>query len=532
MTGSVTLSPVDRNLRHDTLVVTLCTLLARVTGFGRVLAVAAVLGSGALGDVYHSANLLPNLLFELAAGGVLQAVLVPAFVSARREGGIDGLTRSASALSAQVLFALGLLSLGFMVLAPLVARAIVAADPSASSRADKLDVLVPMLLVFLVQIVCYGMGTLAAAALAAQGRYVAAALAPAANNVVVIGACLAFRAARDGAVATLDLTPAQFALIAGGTTLGVIVFSLVPAAALWAGGITWRPRWRPDDPSVRSLRTAYKWAALTVLGTFLPTLAALGLGNATAGGVAIFIYAFAFFSLPHALVAVPMATTLAPRVAEHWQAGDRPRLREEVSAAVDVMLPLLMLASAGMLALGWPVARAFAFGQVASEGIEPIAHALMAFAPGLLTYGISFVMVRLLLAVDDVRGCAVLMVWSGVIGAAVMTAVALTLDRSDRPMALALGYGLAQGLAAVLLTRRFRALTGAPGAGALMRPLLEALLAGVIAVTVMLAVGSTLGEGRTAAVVEIVIGGGAGVVSFVAVMALLRGGHLRRTGSG
>jgi putative peptidoglycan lipid II flippase len=507
MTGSVTLSPVDRNLRHDTLVVTLCTLLARVTGFGRVLAVAAVLGSGALGDVYHSANLLPNLLFELAAGGVLQAVLVPAFVSARREGGIDGLTRSASALSAQVLFALGLLSLGFMVLAPLVARAIVAADPSASSRADKLDVLVPMLLVFLVQIVCYGMGTLAAAALAAQGRYVAAALAPAANNVVVIGACLAFRAARDGAVATLDLTPAQFALIAGGTTLGVIVFSLVPAAALWAGGITWRPRWRPDDPSVRSLRTAYKWAALTVLGTFLPTLAALGLGNATAGGVAIFIYAFAFFSLPHALVAVPMATTLAPRVAEHWQAGDRPRLREEVSAAVDVMLPLLMLASAGMLALGWPVARAFA-------------------------YGISFVMVRLLLAVDDVRGCAVLMVWSGVIGAAVMTAVALTLDRSDRPMALALGYGLAQGLAAVLLTRRFRALTGAPGAGALMRPLLEALLAGVIAVTVMLAVGSTLGEGRTAAVVEIVIGGGAGVVSFVAVMALLRGGHLRRTGSG
>lgn len=532
MTETVKLSPVDRNLRHDTLIVTACTLLARITGFGRVLAVAAVLGSGALGDVYHSANLLPNLLFELAAGGVLQAVLVPAFVAARRDGGVDGLTRSASALSGQVLAALGLLTVAFMVMAPLVARAIVAADPTASSRADKLDLLVPMLLVFLPQIVCYGMGALAASALAAQGRFVAAALAPAANNIVVIGACLAFRAARDGAVATLDLSPLQFALIAGGTTLGVVVYSLVPAVALWASGITWRPRWEPHDPSVRALRSAYKWAALTVLGTFLPTLAALSLGNATAGGVAIFIYAFAFFSLPHALVAVPMATTLSPRVAEHWQSGDRQRLRTEVSAGVDVMLPLLMLAAAGMLALGWPVARAFAFGQIASEGIEPIGHALMAFSPGLLTYGISFVMVRLLLAVDDVRGCAVLMVWSGVIGAVVMTVVAVTMDRSDRPAALALGYGLAQGLAAVLLTRRFRLLTGAPAAGALVRPLLEAVVAGCAAVAVMLAVGATLGESRTAAGVEIVVGGGAGVAVFVAVLALLRGGRLRRVTTG
>jgi putative peptidoglycan lipid II flippase len=532
VTETGTLSPVDRTLRHDTLVVTLCTLLARITGFGRVLATAAVLGSGALGDVYHSANLLPNLLFELAAGGVLQAVLVPAFVAARRDGGVEGLASSASALSGQVLAALGLLTLGFMVLTPLIARAIVAADPSASSRADKLDVLVPMLLVFLPQIVCYGMGALAASALAAQGRYVAAALAPAANNVVVIAACLAFRAVRDGAVTTLQLTPLEFALIAGGTTLGVVVYSFVPAAALWAGGITWRPRWEPDHRSVQALRSAYKWAALTVLGTFLPTLAALGLGNATSGGVAIFIFAFAFFSLPHALVAVPMATTLAPRVAEHWQAGDRVRLRTEVSAGVDVMLPMLTLAAAGMLALAWPVARAFAFGQIASEGITPIAHALMAFAPGLLTYGVSFVMVRLLLAVDDVRGCAVLMVWSGIIGVVVLTIVATSIDRSDRPAALALGYGLAQGLAALLLTQRFRRITGAPASGALVRPLLEALVAGGAAVAVMLAVGSTLGESRTAAGVEIVVGGSAGVAVFVAVLALLRGGHLRRTVAG
>lgn len=531
MSEVVALAPVERPLRRDTLVVTACTLLSRLTGFGRVLATAAVLGSGALGDVYQSANLIPNLIFELAAGGVLQAVLVPAFVAARRSGGTRGLTESASALSGQVLVGLGLLTLMFMAMSPLMARAIVAADPSASSRDDKLDVLVPMLLVFLPQIVCYGMGMLAAAALAAQGRFVAASLAPAVNNIVVIVACLGFRAARDGAVATLDITAWQFAIIAGGTTLGVVAFSLVPAVALWARGVTWRPRWRPDDPSVRAMRGAYSWAVLTVLGTFLPTLAALLLGNATPGGVAIFIYAFAFFSLPHALVAVPIATTLSPRVAEHWQAGDRARLRREVSVGLDTMLPLLTLAAAGMVALGWSVARVFAFGQTASQGLEPIAHALMAFGPGLLAYGMSFVMIRLSLAIDDVRRCAVLMMWSGAAGTVVMAVVSLVIDTSDRPMALAIGYGAAQAIAAVVLTLRFAELTGAPDGRALVRTAVESLVAGVAALVVMHLVVGVFGESRRAAAAALVIGGTAGVAVFAGVLALLRGGRLRRVGA-
>ena len=38
--------------RRDTLTVTVCTLISRISGFGRVLAVAAVMGNGLLADVY------------------------------------------------------------------------------------------------------------------------------------------------------------------------------------------------------------------------------------------------------------------------------------------------------------------------------------------------------------------------------------------------------------------------------------------------------------------------------------------------
>ena len=60
---------MSSGLRRDTAVVTLCTLLSRISGFGRVIATAAVLGSGLLGDVYQTANLMPNLLFEPKRAG-------------------------------------------------------------------------------------------------------------------------------------------------------------------------------------------------------------------------------------------------------------------------------------------------------------------------------------------------------------------------------------------------------------------------------------------------------------------------------
>ena len=53
----------------------------------------------------------------------------------------------------------------------------------------------------------------------------------------------------DG-IANLDLTPGQFAVIAGGTTLAVIIFTSVPSVVLTASGLSWRPRWQPRHPAI------------------------------------------------------------------------------------------------------------------------------------------------------------------------------------------------------------------------------------------------------------------------------------------
>jgi putative peptidoglycan lipid II flippase len=498
----------EAGLRRDTALVTLCTLVSRITGFGRVIATAAVLGSGLLGDVYQTANLMPNLLFELVAGGVLQAVLVPSFVEARRVGGRRLLTDAV----------LGLLTLVGMALSPVLTRLMVAAEPSAATAADKLDVMLPMVLVFVPQLLFYGLATVAGAALNARGRFVAAALSPTVNNVIVIVACLWFRHLRGGAPASLDLTPMQMAVLAGGTTLGVVAFAVLPMVVLRREGVGWRPTWSPGHTAVVSMRSQFGWATLSIVGTLVPTAAALALGNGATGGVAVFMYAFAFYVLPHALVAVPLATTLAPRVADRWQERDAATARSIIDSSMRLAVPLLLLGGAGMVGLAWPVTRVAAFGQTASQGFAPIAHTLAAFGPGLLGYGIAFVMTRVLFAIGDVRRASMLMIFAAGSGVATMVLASQMMANSERAAALAIGYGVSQTVAAVLLTGRVRSILGAPHWSVIGRVLVTSMVAAAAAVVAMLVVVARFDTTRSWSLVALLVGGAVGVAVFLAVL--------------
>jgi putative peptidoglycan lipid II flippase len=511
-------------MARDAIVVTVCTLLSRVTGFVRVLVAAAVLSTGLLGDTYYAANIVPNLLFELVAGGALQAVLLPAFVAARREGGDDELGRTAGVLVTVLTASLAGIVVFGLAIAPLLARGLTSLEDDPAVAADKLQVMTPMLLVFIPQIVFYGIGMVATAALAARRRFAAAALAPAVNNIVVITCYLLYRASRQGEPASLDLDPWQFALLAGGTTLAVIVFTAVPGVVLSAQGVRWRPTWQPRHPAILALRTSVGWAMLSVVGTLVPTGAAVVLGYGEEGGVAVFTLAFAFFVLPHALVAVPVATTLAPRVAETWQRGEREQTGTLIEKAALVVLPTLCFAGAAMFALAWPVARvAASFGQADSQGTAPIAHTLAVFGPGLIGYGMAFVMTRVLFSLDDVRRAALLVSCSAVVGVIGMIVASHLIAGSERAAALALGYGLAQVVSAALITLRVRQLTGAPSWSSLGRLGLGSLGAAGLSAAAMLIIQHPFGVSRSASIGAVVAAGAVGAAVFAVAAALFAG---------
>ena len=526
----------DGRLARDALVVTVCTLISRLTGFARVLVAAAVLSNGVLGDTYHSANLIPNLLFELVAGGVLQAVLVPSFVAARRRGGDVELGRSVGAVVAVLTALLAVIAGVVMALSPLIARFLTSLGDDPELAAEKLRVIRPMLIVFIPQIIFYGVGMVATAALAARRRFAAAALAPAVNNIVVITCYLLYRSSRSGEPASLDLDRYQFALLAGGTTLAVVAFTAVPGIVLRAQGVRWRPRWDTEQTAVRALRDSVGWAMLSVVGTLVPTAAAMVLGYGVEGGVAVFTLTFAFFVLPHALIAVPVATAVAPRVADTWQRDRRDETVELIERSARVVVPLLLLAGAGMVALAWPVTRVVAsFGQAASQGLAPIAHAMAVFGCGLLGYGMAFMMTRVLFSLEDVKRAALLVSGTALSGVVVMGVATGVLSDTDRAAALALGYGATQTMSAAVLTLRVRTVTGAPSWGSLGRLGIGSAVAAVASGAVMLVVQHQFATDRASSALAHVVAGACGVLVFLLVAPPLTGVRLsallRRSGA-
>ena len=66
------------------------TLVSRLTGFLRTLALAATIGLQLVGSAFQIANTLPNIIFELLLGGVLTSVVIPVLVRAAKEDGDGG----------------------------------------------------------------------------------------------------------------------------------------------------------------------------------------------------------------------------------------------------------------------------------------------------------------------------------------------------------------------------------------------------------------------------------------------------------
>ncbi|WP_422117319.1 hypothetical protein [Brachybacterium sp. UNK5269] len=61
-------SAISRAVLRGAGVILVVTVIARIAGFVRYLVFGASVGAGDVGTAYATANLLPNVLFEIVAG--------------------------------------------------------------------------------------------------------------------------------------------------------------------------------------------------------------------------------------------------------------------------------------------------------------------------------------------------------------------------------------------------------------------------------------------------------------------------------
>lgn len=398
------------SLARGALSITVLTAISRITGFLRVVAVAAAMGTTYLANTYQSANTAPNLIFELVAAGVLTSVFVPTFVSYLVEGDHAGGWKAADALASVALVGLIGLSIVLFLMAPLIIDLLLVGVDDPKIRSDSARVGTDLLRLFAPQVIFYGAGMIMTGALHAHRRFVVPAMAPIFNNVVVIGVYLLYASQRaSGAPDVGEVTRGQVLLLGAGTTFGVVAMTVVLAPGLRRLG--WRFRWNFDihHPAVRRGARLGIWALGYAGGYQAGLIAVLILANRIEGGVAAYQWAFTFFYLPHALVGVPLFNVLFTAMSEHAARRDLEGVGERMRRGLRMLFFILLPLSAASIVLGPGTARvALEHGAMSPEGSLLVGRTLALFGLGLPAYSAFLVMTRAFYALEDAKTPALL----------------------------------------------------------------------------------------------------------------------------
>ncbi len=482
-------SPTSSSLARSTALMTVLTLVSRATGLVRIVLVGAVVGTTFLGNTYQSTNTIPNVVFELMAAGTFQAVLIPSLVRLTDRGDQEQAEHVAASVFGVALVALFGVAMVGMVLAHQIAELLFSGS-DAAVRADQVRLGSIFLLIFLPQVGMYATGMVATGVLNAQHRFAVPAIAPAVNNVIVCTAYGLFWWSRHGADPSLDLTGAQIAFLAGGTTAGVVGFSLLPLLAVRRTSFRLRVAFDRRHPEVRRIIRMGVWAAGFLASTQLLILVELLLANRIQGGVVALQIGWTFFLLPYALFAQPVLTALFPTMSRQAAQRDHEGFARSVERGTEVICLFVIPAAIAFVAAGPALCRAVLFGAVDRAGADQVARVVMGFAPGVVGYGLLLFYARALYARDDARTPTVVNLAAGLVGGlAMMVLFPLAAARWQVPV-LAGVHALVYSLAAVAIARIVAGRLPIAARPHLLRRLRPQLLA-VVPVT---AVGFGLGQ--------------------------------------
>lgn len=375
---------------------TVLTIVSRVTGFIRTWAMAAAIGMSLLSSSYQVANNLPNMLYELVMGGMLVTAFLPVYMGVRREQGREASNEYVGNLLGILLLLLG----GISVLGTVFAPGFIWTQSFLSGDGGSMDTAAFMFRFFAIQILFYGLGSVFSGVLNAHRDYFWSTFAPVLNNVIVIASFMGF-----ASVSAQFGEQAGIILIAVGTTLGVFVQMACQIPALGKHGV--HPHIHIDfkDPALRqTIALGIPTLLATVcmfVSTSITNAAALVVQPET--GPSVIAYARLWYTLPYALIAASLSTALYTELSHDAQEKDYDSVRTGISRGVAQMLFFLIPFAMYLIVFARPLNMIYCAGKFDESGVALVSEFLIYLALSLPLYGVVVLMQKSFSALLDMK---------------------------------------------------------------------------------------------------------------------------------
>lgn len=494
--------PPAPGLARSTAIQAVGTALSRITGFGRIFALAYALGADRLADTYTLANNTPNIIYELILGGVLSGTLLPVFVRELRKTGereeAEG-WRAVSAVFTLGLVAAALLSAAFVVVAPLFIRLYTLRTGEEVGR-EQVAVATDLLRLFAPQVFFYGSISLTTALVRARRRFAAPMFAPVLNNLVVIGVFLAY----PTVVGTRDLAAVgrdsgALLLLGLGTTAGVAAMALAQFPFRTVRRHV-RFVWQPRHPVVRTILRLSGWTVAFVLANQVALFVVNLLANTDAGDVTVYFLAYTIFLLPHGVVSVSIISAVQPELSDRWAAGDPDGFRRQLSVGIRSIAVLLVPAAVGYVVLAGPiVSMLLEHGALGGASASRVAGTLAPMALGLPAFSTWLFLTSAYQAMQDTKTLFFLYLIENAVNIAAALVLYPALGVEGLGLALALAYAAGTTAALVHLRRRLGGIDGPALVRSVGRILAASLLMAAAVAAVQALTGGLGGAGFGAA---------------------------------
>ena len=408
------------------------TVVSRLSGYVRSILLAAALGNLVHADVFNVANVLPNMLYILLAGGIFNAVLVPQLVRAAKHDEDRGEAYTNRIVTLAALF-LGAVTVLLVIGAPLLLRLFLAGDYPADGRESAVD----LARYCLPQVFFYGMYVLVGQILNARGRFGPMMWAPIANNVISVTMLVTYLVAFGADDPEVGgYSPGREALLGIGSTLGIAVQLLILVPVLRSAGVIVRPRFDFRGTGLgRTLRLG-GWTVLFVIVnqvayTVVVRLSSSGTagGDSSGTGYTVYSQTFLIMMVPHSIITVSLATAILPALSRRATTDDLAGLGGLLASTLRTALVVVLPFAALLPVIAPPLAEIlFGYGA-ASDFVENYVPSLALFGPGLVVFTVHYLMLRGFYALEQTR--AVFFIQCAVAATNILAAVVLVAVTDD-----------------------------------------------------------------------------------------------------
>jgi putative peptidoglycan lipid II flippase len=331
--------PRSGSLFRSSLIVSSLTLVSRIMGFARDLAISYTMGASAsiAADAYNTALRFPNLFRRIFAEGAFSAAFVPAYSRSLEKDGEE----IADVLAADAMATLAAATIVLTLVAQLTMPWLMyLISPGFAKDPEKFKLAVILTQISMPYLPCMAIYAHLAGVLNARGRFIVGAFAPTLLNVCMLIAVLPQHSPRAAAFAA---------------SWGILGAGVCQAALLWWGvrksgaRVDFRlPRLTPEIKQLIALAVPGALAQSAFqINIFISGI----LASSVPGAQTWLATADRLYQLPLGLVGVAIGIALLPRLSRAVQGGDRSDAQSAMDEALSLALAFSLPAAVALVAM-------------------------------------------------------------------------------------------------------------------------------------------------------------------------------------